>query len=247
MKRNNFTITLLSLSLGLILFVTSCHINDDDGIFNCEKGSGDIILQEIQVADFTGINAEISATIFLYAGAEQLVEVEGQENIIELLELDVQDGIWDIEFDQCVRRHEELIFHITVPYLNYLKTSSSASMNSEDDIITDELYLEVCGSGDMNLDVFANHIDGKISGSGKVSLSGETEELKFKISGSGDLRAFDLTSIFADVNISGSGDMELTALEELFVKISGSGDVYYKGFPIIEIEVTGSGSVVNEN
>ncbi len=58
--------------------------------------------------------------------------------------------------------------------------------------------------------------------------------------------AFNLIAENADINISGSGNAEITANQLLKVKIAGSGNVYYKSNPVINLEVSGSGKVVKK-
>ena len=90
-------------------------------------------------------------------------------------------------------------------------------------------------------------IKADIFGSGKIKLTGIADDLDLGISGSGDYKGFSLEAITTEVQISGSGEVEVLVTDQLDVRISGSGDVYYKGFPELDIEISGSGEVVNEN
>ena len=51
----------------------------------------------------------------------------------------------------------------------------------------------------------------------------------------------------SNVEIDGSGDVEVNCSDNLDVEIDGSGSVYYKGNPIINSDISGSGQVVNDN
>ncbi len=44
--------------------------------------------------------------------------------------------------------------------------------------------------------------------------------------------------------ISGSGNTEITANNQLKVTIAGSGNVYYRGTPVITTTIAGSGAVI---
>ena len=224
----------------------SCDI-DDDGFFNCEKGTGNVVTDELFVQNFTGIRVSCDIEVFVTQGDTFEIIVEGQQNIIDLIETDVQGGIWDIEFDGCVKDYDDVKIWITMPDIDHLKVSGSGSIVGENAFDVTAIDVLISGSGRMNIEMTAEDIDAKISGSGRMLLKGSTEKMNLKISGSGDFRAFDLISEFYDIDISGSGDAEVTANQYMGVNISGSGDVYYKGNPTIDVSISGSGQVVNAN
>ena len=48
----------------------------------------------------------------------------------------------------------------------------------------------------------------------------------------------------ATIIIQGSGDVTLTAIEELNATVQGSGNVRYRGKPLVTTRIQGSGTVV---
>lgn len=86
-------------------------------------------------------------------------------------------------------------------------------------------------------------------GSGNVTISGsmETDYLEVSLMGSCSLFGFALNAEICQVDITGSGNCEITASSSLDVSIDGSGSVFYKGSPSIEDHISGSGRVVNSN
>lgn len=240
-------------ALGLVLLtsltLTGCFFDDDDGgIFNCVDGQGPIVSETFDLPAFTGVELKISADVYLTAGSEQEVVVEGQQNIIDLIELTVVNDTWEIDIDGCTRFDEKLKIFITVPEVTYLKISGSGDMVSENTLATENMILRISGSGDMDLAVdVTDYLDAKISGSGTILLEGITDTAELEVSGSGDYRTFGLESRKSDIKISGSGDAEVWATDILDIKISGSGDVYYRGNPSISVDVTGSGEIIDAN
>lgn len=242
-KNYLFAIIFLSLLLG-----SGCGFGDDEGLFSCVEGNGPTITQELILDDFTKIKLKISADVYLSQGSEQKVEVEGQQNIIHQLDLDVNGETWEIEFDDCVRNHDGLKIYIIIPEIKELNISGSGEIYSENDLAVGDLRLRISGSGDMDLSISeSTGIDTKISGSGEIKLQGFADQFELAISGSGDYEAFDLETADGEIKISGSGDAEVRVTDELDVKISGSGDVYYKGNPVLDVDISGSGSVIDAN
>lgn len=237
---------LFFVPIALSLTVSSCFF-DDEGHFGCLNGEGPVVSEELNLADFDGVELSISADVIIRQGSEQEVIVEGKQNVIDELERDVKNGIWDIDIKGCVRDNNDMKIFITLPDISSLKISGSGSIESENFLIVEDIDLRISGSGDMDLDIEANRIDAKISGSGEMLLDGLTDHLDFKISGSGDLHAFGLETQSAIVEISGSGDAEVHAATDLDVKISGSGNVTYRGNPSLNVKITGSGKVIDGN
>lgn len=238
----------LVLLLFSILFTTTgCFFDGDGSPFDCVRADGDIVTKELNVSDFTGVKLSVNADVFITQGDDFLVEVKGSDNIVNLIETKVQNDIWDIEFDQCVRNVKNLEFFITMPTIEYLKVSGSGLIQGENTFTVDDIELYISGSGDMDLALEGDDIEGKISGSGDMRLEGFAEKMKFKINGSGDLFAFDYKLERVNMRISGSGDAEVRASDDLDVKITGSGDVYYKGNPSVNVQITGSGKVIDAN
>ncbi len=227
------------------LVTTSCV--DDDGFFrDCERGRGPVVEEVLNITEFTGIDLKIAANVYITQNDFFEVVAKGEQNIIDELELDVRNGTWDIEFDDCMKDYELDIF-ITLPKVTFLAISGSGEILGETFFDPQDITLRISGSGDMCLGLYSEHIDAKITGSGEIELEGASEQLDLKITGSGDLGSFNLITERADINISGSGDASVHVLEFLRVKISGSGDVFYKGFPDLDIDISGSGDVRDAN
>lgn len=237
-----------SVILLTMILITSCQDRGNNGLFNCIEGEGDVVTQELLINEFTSVKSRGTSQVYITQGNEIKVEVEGQQNIIDNIEVDIQNGVWEIEFDECQRNFTDLKIYITMPIIKSLEVSGSGDMFGQDALVVDDIDLKVDGSGsiDVALDG-ATEVDARISGSGKIKLEGTTNYLGSKISGSGDLEAYDLEANIGNIKIVGSGDAEVTVYDELDVRIEGSGDVYYKGNPIINVDITGSGDLKNMN
>lgn len=237
------------ISASTLLLIPGCifDLDDDQDIFGCVRGDGPVVSEEISMRDFDGVDLRISADVYIRQGAEQKVVIEGQRNIIDEIETSVNNGVWKIETDRCIRNHDDLRIYITVPDVTLLRLSGSGNIISENTLVVNDIELTISGSGTIDAALDADDINAKISGSGDIILEGAGDALVLNISGSGDFRAFNLDLNSANVTISGSGDVDVTVSDELNVHISGSGDVRYKGTPQVDARITGSGRVVNAN
>jgi hypothetical protein len=232
------------------LFFTICLITAQSALAqnwmgNGIKGEGSKVTKTLNLDKFDAVGLAISADVFLTQGNSQSVKIEAQNNIIENLVTDVENGRWKIKFDKNVREHDGIKIWITIPTLKEASVSGSGDIVGESSFNgLDLLNLAVSGSGSIRLDYQANRSEAAISGSGDMKLSGSVSEIAIRVSGSGDVDAFDLTTKSCSVRISGSGDVSVHPDDYLDAAIAGSGDVYYKGQPKVKSKISGSGDVV---
>jgi hypothetical protein len=207
-------------------------------------GSGSDVTKSLSVDDFHSLALSVNGEINLKQGNSTSVEVTGQQNIIDNLNLEVKDGKWRIKFKKkMVRNYHKLKFNITMKEVESIAVSGSGDIIGKSNIKADDLNVSVSGSGDIDLDVDADDISSAISGSGDISLAGSASSFSIAISGSGDVQASNLASEDVSVRVSGSGDVSVHATGTLNVSMSGSGDVSYKGSPKVQSRVSGSGDV----
>lgn len=208
--------------LVLVLAVAAVGCGSDQ----CVSGAGPIVSQTIDLTSLTGFDFQAGGEVVALPGANQQVVVRTQENIIDLLNRDVINGIWAIGFTECVRDVSELRVEITVPELD---------------------SVELSGAGTINAETQASNIDTVLSGAGTVTLTGETTSQQVTLEGSGTVEAFELTTDETSVVLTGQGTVNVTANEQLNVDLPGAGAVFYKGDPQKDVRITGAGSVVDAN
>jgi hypothetical protein len=244
-----FKWSFLAFAMGISLLTPACFIDidDDDNFFGCVNGNGPIVSVDLDMPTIDGVHLAMSGQVFITQGSEQSIRIEAKQNIIDELELNVNNGLWVIDTDRCVRDVDDFKVFITMADINELSLSGSGDIVGENFFEVNDIILRIVGSGDMDLGLNADDIEADITGSGNMILEGSGDSLDTRISGSGDVRAFNLEVNRAKFDITGSGDGEITVFDELDVRISGSGDVKYKGNPEVDVVITGSGRVVDAN
>jgi len=217
---------------------------DDEGF--CIEGEGDVETREIKLDAFDGVDVNGSTKVYIARGQVQRVEVKGEPNILDELETDIDDDIWQIAFNRCLRKHKTVEVYITLPDLNYAAVSGSGLLQMNDTFDASDFRASVSGSGKINGKVTAGKLTSRISGSGSISMAGAAVNHDIAISGSGSINAFDLGTKVAEVDVSGSGLAEVTVADALDVDISGSGRVYYQDNPTVNTHISGSGKVIKK-
>jgi len=232
-------VVILLLVAGLFIFPS------------CEKvvGEGPLVTQTRTVGNFTGVSSEMSGKVNFTIAPDYKVEITAQQNILDVLNTNVVNGVLHIDFKNNVRvkQHEDLLINITAPYADYFRLSGSGNMNVQGDITANNLKVTLSGSGDITVQnaVIADKIDTDISGSGNISIAGGSAVNEdVDISGSGKVEMAGVDAQNAVTHTSGSGDVKVALSTNLDAHISGSGSVYYHGNPIISTHISGSGRVI---
>ena len=232
-------VVILLLVAGLFIFPS------------CEKvvGEGPLVTQTRTVGNFTGVSSEMSGKVNFTIAPDYKVEITAQQNILDVLNTNVVNGVLhiDLKNNVRVREHEDLLINITAPYADYFRLSGSGNMNVQGDITANSLKVTLSGSGDITVQnaVIADKIDTDISGSGNISIAGGSAVNEdVDISGSGKVEMAGVDAQNAVTHTSGSGDVKLALSTNLDAHISGSGSVYYHGNPIISTHISGSGRVI---
>ena len=215
------------LLVGLFLIPATSHAQMW-GKRKTITGQGALVKKTLSVSDFEKVGLGLNATLYVTQGNSYKVEIEAQENIINELNKEVEDGSWNIGFGDKVnaRDYKKAKVWITMP------TVKALSIGGSGEIIGQTPFTNL---GDLKL---------SIAGSGDIEFAGDADDVKLNIAGSGTIKAEDLRVDNAKVSIAGSGTSYIHVNNgDLDVSIAGSGKVYYKGKAGIKTSIAGSGKV----
>lgn len=202
----------------------------------------------VDVGSFDNLSLGVAATLYLTQGNNEKVEIECDDDRFDEIEFDYSG-------DKLVIKNEDkwswfssskskVTIYVTMKDISRLSVSGSGDMIGKNKISTEDLELNVSGSGDIELELSSDEVDLRISGSGSVRLNGTSNKMDARISGSGKVKAEDMEVKRFKASISGSGTCYITASEEINASISGSGTVYYSGNPDkVVSNSSGSGKV----
>jgi len=233
--------------------------------------AGCLMAQEREVRNveaFNKISFGFPGKLYLKQGSPQRVELEGDADILEEVETEVSGGRLKIGKEGKWFNWDDdhkITVYITVPNIEAVAVSGSGDIIGQSRIRTNDLNLNVSGSGSLLLEVEASgdvaasvsgsgdmnvkghfeSFDGDVSGSGKIVLDARIDEAAdFTISGSGEVNASGEADA-VKAQISGSGKVLAADLQtqRCQVRISGSGDVEINVTEELDANISGSGSV----
>lgn len=231
---------------GLVVFFNSCNFMHGERV----RGNGNVVTQERSLPSFSGVQASGSFDVKLNSGPQEMVKIEGEDNIIPYIETRIENGVLVIatKEDTWLRPKRDITIYVTAPDFSRIEVHGSGNITSVNTINgSDMLKIGISGSGDIKVDVHTPRLSANINGSGSIRLSGETTVFEGEIEGSGDIKAYELKTAESKVSIGGSGSAEVTVDNQLTVQVSGSGDVRYKGKAAVSSNINGSGSVTKKD
>lgn len=229
----------------LAIIVTSCQIDNT-------VGDGPIITQELIIDDFNGIETYGEDRVNISYSEIQKVTVTGHANIIEKLERDVKEGIWEMELENGSYKNAQLTFNIQIPLLNKVEVSGSGNVEIADFTSNKNVEINLYGSGNIifNGNTGCENLEINMEGSGNIYALGSFKNLvnlNIDIEGSGGYDGFSNKTMNSEINITGSSVCNVKVENLLKVIISGSGVVNYKENPTINSNIIGSGRINNYN
>ncbi len=121
-----------------------------------------------------------SFDVFLTEGSQSDVKIEAEENIIPHIDLQVVNGILNIDSEDNIwlRPKRKIKIYVTSPSFSRIQNTGSGDITSQMRISNDsKMNIDLTGSGDLKLDVDAPEVSASVTGSGGIKLSGETQKL----------------------------------------------------------------------
>ncbi len=241
MNNQGMTTHILVLTLLLVTaFTSGCGVV-------IVKGSGNLRTQDYDVSGYNSLEIEVPIVLYLEQGNDESCTIEGDDNILAMIGVDVTDGVLRIGLlepgNVTFRPTKEITARITIRRIVNIGISGAAKLHAND-IQAETLGLDVSGAvkGEIT-NLSADALQIHVSGAGDITVSGAVESQELHISGAGKYIAKDLKSNNCDVDISGSGEAVVNVAENLNVNVSGAGKVRYIGDPAISRTISGFGNV----
>ena len=212
----------------------------------------------LELADFKSVSVNSNYTVYLKQTNKQEVNVEADPDIYALTKIFVENGVLMINVERKpdnpnkslwakiddIKLRPVMKLMVSMKNISDLEVNGGGKIVSENSIASDNLNLSVSGSGAIDLDIKGNTVKTDVSGSGNVALKGYATMNDITISGSGSLNSFACELEKAKVKVSGSGNCEISATNNLDALVLGTGTIKHKGnTKEVTKKVYGSGSV----
>ncbi|RYZ54045.1 MAG: DUF2807 domain-containing protein [Sphingobacteriales bacterium] len=213
-------------------------------------GRGESTSETRTVGSFTRIDLStpVDAEIHVKEGAQTSVQISGYKNLITNIKTQVVGKTLKVFTDDMIQldTDKDIVLEVTVGSLDAIEINGAADVNTTGTMKGDNVEIKISGAGNIILDeVQAGSFTAKISGAGDITIGrGQVSKSAYAISGAGSIKSFGVTSNDVSAKVSGSGDMEVTAVKALDAHVSGSGNIRYKGHPALTSKTSGLGEII---
>jgi hypothetical protein len=216
------------------------------------------------IKDFETVVINTPGTLEIYQGTTESLDISGDSNVISSITTTITDKILTISSEQEIPVNSQITYKLSVKDLSSLTLNSfgvvkiSAYAGADNlelivngqgrmdlgDLKVDNLKLVIVGSGNISADsINSNLLTVTSKDTGSVSIeSGQTTDLHLDF-GSGPFLGSDFKSTNATVNLTGSGLIQVWAVEKMDVTINGTGSVTYFGEPTLSMSINGGGQL----
>ena len=229
----------LFLVLALPLVLLSCQI---------ETGSGNLVKENRNVGNFTGIDVAGSFDVEVLQGSSSAVVVEADDNLINDVETELDGSTLKIRLrNHKSLRNPTLRVFVTAPNIDEIIASASANVESKCIIKNeDEIKTHASSASEIKLNVDAPTIELEASSGSQLNITGRTRNLVANASSGSDVKAKNLLSETTTAQASSGASLYVYASNKLNAQASSGGSVHYTGKPTtVSKQESSGGSVSN--
>jgi hypothetical protein len=215
MKKIGIIIFIIAIVLGVAIANLISSDNSAGSVpivsHNSVQGSGFIISEKRDLADFSGIDVSSAFHVEVSAQKDYEFEISADDNILPLVETSVSDGVLRISLKEGIKASSPIRIRISVPNIDRIEASGASKISV------------------ANLKNESLQIDS--SGACRIDLAGETRDLIVDVSGAGNINASELRSKTAHVDASGASQVDVFVTDRLSSDASGASRITYSGDP----------------
>lgn len=198
------TINNLMLIAFAIALFAACEKDN-----NCVNGSGSTVSKDFSIANFDELYLYGDAEVIITKASQISLRIEGQENVLNALNVEVKNGDLSIGRDNCFKDSRELKVYLSTPTLQGVKVSGLCDISTNGIFSGASFRAEIDGAGSMDLQLDVQEFNAYISGDGEIVADGKADSQTITISGMGEMQLFDLKGVMGDISIDGSGEIEI--------------------------------------
>jgi len=235
-----------------------CFGCNSDSAPDCLQNAGDLVREEVSVANFTEITVFENVSLVLKQGETQKVEIETGEFLRNEVTASVEgDRLLLRDTNDCnyFREYGLTTVYVTSPNISEIRGSTGRSITSDGILSYDSLALisesfinpeSETTDGEFDLEVDTENLTIVVNGIAYFKLNGTTESLNVTIAaGDSRIEAQNLVAQNVSLNHRGSNDIFINPMVSINGTIRGTGNVISLNRPdVVDVEELYKGRLV---
>jgi hypothetical protein len=238
--------TAKAISIALLaILVTSCQqtISFGNGI----KGSGNVVTQNRNITEkFTGIDAGSGIEVEITQANTPSILVEADDNIIEYITTEIQNGILIISCKESIKNAKERKVKVTLPDVESISASSGSEIKSMNTITSSSLDIKSSSGSEIDITIQAENAYCTSSSGSTINLKGKALKLQTQSSSGSDIDAEDLLANEINATSSSGSHTTIHPIVSLEASASSGGNINYVNVPkSVSKKESSGGSISN--
>lgn len=226
----NFTRQLLYCFILIILSASLMHAQ---GV----RGNGNVIKKARDVEPFTAINTSDGWDLELTQGDHYTMTIEADENLIDLVQTEVRNGVLHIYSDARIRQSEERTIHLTFAELNSITATDGSDIYAEDLISANDFTLDFDDGSDLDrLELSARSLSATFSNGSDARIRFESiQNIALNADGGSDIELRNISGTSCELRLANGSDAQLEGeTRELTIVATGGSDIEAYRFEVVD-------------
>lgn len=127
--------------------------------------------------------------------------------------------------------------------LESIEIEGASSFSSDKEIEAEKLDIEVSGASKFNANINCQSLKASVSGASSASIGGEAMNAEISVSGASKLSSENLSTDYADVDISGASKAEIICNKNITGNVSGASKLSFGGTAKSDVSTSGASKV----
>ncbi|PHS09475.1 MAG: DUF2807 domain-containing protein [Kordia sp.] len=234
---------LVALLVGAL--VTSCNFD-----FNISgvKGDGNVVTESrFSDVNFNKINASEGLDVYLTKSTSTAVKVQADENLQELIETEIKDGVLHIHTKETIGKYRAKKVLVNFTNLNEISSSSGAKIHTTNFILSDNIIVKASSGSHQKLAIKASTINCKSSSGANIELDGNTTSIDASASSGSVINAHSLIAESCTTKSSSGAHIDVNCKSAINAKASSGSNTSYAGNPSSVTKSKSSAASISQN
>jgi hypothetical protein len=208
-------------------------------------GSGNVITKEVEVGDFSRIDASAAFEVNVTVGETPSLTLRIDDNVEPRLDVGVSGDTLRIGVKSPLGvMNATLEADVVVTSLEGIEGSGAVNVQLDDTISGDSLEVRLSGASTTNGSLEVETLDVELSGASNVDLTGTAGSVTANASGASTVDLSGLEAEEAEIELSGASNGTVNVTGTLSAAASGASHLEYRGSPnVTRSETSGASSI----
>jgi hypothetical protein len=195
------------------------------------RGNGNVVEETRSVDNFSKIKTSKGTNVYISQGDVEKVVVKADENIIDVIRTEVEDGVLNITNTRSIKNATSNKVYVTVREIEKISAFAGSNVYSEAVLKSDQLEVLSSAGSNIKLEVLIKELKVSATAGANVYLEGETKNFDVSGSAGSNIKAEGMQTRNCKARVNSGSNIYITVVDELDAKASSGGNIFYYGNP----------------